>query len=90
MGILGIIWFTIVFFIKFVLCLVGLVIVIPLLFVTSGIICFITGTVLFSVCFFLDKHTNIMEKLVVWLEAQEGRASKWFEQFKKHKDTDII
>ena len=84
-----ILFFIVVCFIKFVLFLIGLAIAIPILFVLSGVVFLLTGFVVFWVCVFLDKHTNLIEKFLVKLDEWGKAADKWADQFrKKDKDTD--
>ncbi len=78
-----ILFFIVVCFIKFVLFLIGLAIAIPILFILSAVVFMITGFIIFLVCSFLDRHTNLMEKFFVKFEKWILAADKWTEQFQK-------
>jgi hypothetical protein len=43
----------------------------------------VTGFIIFLVCSFLDKHTNLMEKFFAKFEIWILAADKWTEQFQK-------
>ncbi len=70
-------------FIKFIIFLIGLVIAIPILFVLSGTVFLATGFIIFCICVFLDKHTNLIEKLLDKLEKWDNSLTAWAKQFRK-------